>query len=39
MTFIIIKVVSSLVGGLRVSVEDETEGLDLITHGERGYEL
>ncbi len=38
-TFIIIKVVSSLVGGLRVSVEDETEGLDLIAHGERGYEL
>ena len=38
-TFIIIKVVSSLTGGLRVSVEDETEGLDLIAHGERGYEL
>ncbi len=39
MTFIIIKVVSNLVGGIRVSVEDETEGLDLITHGERAYEL
>jgi Amt family ammonium transporter len=39
LTFIIIKVVGALVGGLRVSEEAETEGLDLITHGERGYEF
>ncbi len=39
LTFIIIKVVGALVGGLRVSDEAETEGLDLITHGEKGYEF
>ncbi|MEQ8195774.1 MAG: ammonium transporter [Rhodospirillales bacterium] len=37
-SFIIIKVVQA-VCGLRVSVEEEVEGLDITTHGERGYEL
>jgi len=33
-----VKVVSAMVG-FRVSAEEETEGLDITTHGERGYEL
>jgi ammonium transporter, Amt family len=37
-TFILVKLVSSMVG-FRVSVEEETEGLDITTHGERGYEI
>ena len=38
LTFVIVKIVNSLVG-LRASNEEETEGLDVVTHGERGYEL
>ncbi len=38
LTFIIVKIVQALVG-LRSSSEEETEGLDIVTHGERGYEL
>lgn len=37
-TFIILKVVQVLVG-LRISEEEETEGLDLTQHDERGYDL
>lgn len=36
MTFVILKVVDMLVG-LRVSREEETEGLDIVLHEERGY--
>ncbi len=35
-TFIILKVLDIVIG-LRVSVEEETEGLDLVEHDERGY--
>ena len=38
LTWIILKVVDVLVGN-RVSAEDETEGLDLVSHNERGYIL
>ncbi|HIM72058.1 MAG TPA: ammonium transporter, partial [Alphaproteobacteria bacterium] len=38
LTFIIVKIVQALIG-LRSSKEEETEGLDIVTHGERGYEL
>ncbi len=38
LSWVIIKVVGALVG-LRVSDEDEIEGLDITTHGERGYEI
>ena len=38
LSWVIIKVVGSVVG-LRVSDEDEIEGLDITTHGERGYEI
>ena len=38
-TYIIIKVVSALTGGIRVSDDDETKGLDQAAHGENGYSL
>jgi Amt family ammonium transporter len=37
-TFVILKVVSAMVG-LRVSQEEETQGLDVVSHNERGYDL
>ncbi len=37
-TFVILKLMS-LFMSLRVSVEEETEGLDLVLHNERGYDL
>ena len=38
-TFVILKVVAVLTGGIRVSQEDETAGLDLISHEETGYKF
>lgn len=38
MTFIILKVVDLMVG-LRVDSDEETQGLDLVLHDERGYDL
>jgi Amt family ammonium transporter len=35
-TFILLKVLDAVIG-LRVSHEEETEGLDLVLHDERGY--
>ncbi len=37
-TWILLKLVG-LVTGLRVSIEEETEGLDVVLHNERGYDL
>ena len=37
-TYIIVKIVDSLIG-LRVSHKDAQDGLDITTHGERGYHL
>jgi Amt family ammonium transporter len=37
-TFIILKVVDLLIG-LRVDDEEENQGLDLVLHDERGYDL
>jgi Amt family ammonium transporter len=37
-TFVILKVVDAITG-LRVSEEDETQGLDISQHEERGYIL
>ena len=37
-TFIILKLVD-LVTGLRVDSQTETQGLDLESHGEKGYDL
>ena len=38
LSFIILKVIDAAIG-LRVSEEEETEGLDLVLHDERGYNL
>ena len=37
-SFVIFKVVDLLVG-LRVDGDEETQGLDLVLHDERGYDL
>ena len=37
-TFIILKVLDAVMG-LRVTADEETEGLDLVSHDERGYSL
>jgi len=36
LTFIILKIVDAIMG-LRVTEEEETEGLDVVLHDERGY--
>ncbi len=37
-SFVLLKLLDAVIG-LRVSAEDETEGLDIISHNERGYNL
>jgi Amt family ammonium transporter len=39
LTWILLKVTSLLTKGLRVSDDEEREGLDLVSHEERGYDL
>ncbi|HET8730542.1 MAG TPA: ammonium transporter [Moraxellaceae bacterium] len=39
LTWGLLKLTALLTGGLRVSAEQETEGLDLVLHDERGYDL
>ena len=38
MTWVLLKVSDALVG-LRVTAEEETEGLDTVLHNEKGYNL
>jgi Amt family ammonium transporter len=38
-TWIILKVVGLLTGGLRVGADQEIEGLDIVLHEERGYNI
>ncbi len=38
-TYVIVKVVSAITSGIRVSDDDETKGLDQAAHGENGYTL
>jgi len=38
-TFIILKLVGLVTGGLRVDEEEEVEGLDVASHEEKGYNL
>ncbi|HSC75577.1 MAG TPA: ammonium transporter [Pseudomonadales bacterium] len=38
-TFAVLKITALLTKGLRVSAEEENEGLDLVDHDERGYVL
>lgn len=38
-SFVLLKLVSLLLSGLRVTAEDESSGLDTAQHNERGYDL
>lgn len=38
-TFVILKLVGLMTGGLRVDEEEEVEGLDVVSHEETGYNL
>lgn len=38
-TFLIFKAVGMITNGVRVSDDEESQGLDLVDHNERGYEL
>jgi Amt family ammonium transporter len=38
-TYIIFKVIGLLTGGIRVDEDQEAEGLDLVSHNERGYDI
>lgn len=38
-TFLILKVTGALTGGLRVTEEEEIQGLDIASHGESGYDI
>lgn len=38
-SYILFKIVGWMVGGLRVSSDEEAQGLDIVDHEERGYDL
>ena len=38
-TYILFKIVGLMVGGLRVTSDQEAQGLDIVDHEERGYDL
>jgi Amt family ammonium transporter len=38
LTFVVLKLVNAITG-FRVTVEEETTGLDIVLHDERGYDL
>lgn len=38
-TYLIFKVVGMITGGVRVSEDEESQGLDIVDHEERGYDL
>jgi Amt family ammonium transporter len=38
-TFIILKIVGLMTGGIRVTNEQEVQGLDLVSHDETGYNM
>lgn len=39
LTFVILKVVAAMTRGLRVTEDEESQGLDIVSHEERGYDL
>ena len=39
LTWILLKVTAVVTGGLRVNDDEEREGLDLVAHDERGYDI
>jgi Amt family ammonium transporter len=38
-TYILFKIVGLITGGLRVTADEESQGLDIIDHEERGYDM
>jgi Amt family ammonium transporter len=38
-TFLIFKVVGMITNGVRVSEDEEAQGLDIVDHEERGYDI
>lgn len=38
-TFLLVKLTAIVTGGIRVSAEDESQGLDIVLHEESGYKL
>lgn len=38
-TFVLVKLTAIVTGGIRVSAEDESQGLDIVLHEESGYKL
>jgi Amt family ammonium transporter len=38
-TIILLKMVSLVTGGIRVSKDDEEQGLDIVDHDEKGYSI
>ena len=38
-TFIIFKLIGALIGEIRVDEDDESQGLDIVSHNERGYDI
>ena len=39
LTIVLLKLVSVLTGGIRVSKDDEEQGLDIVDHDEKGYSI
>ena len=38
-TYVIFKVIALIVGGIRIDEEGEAQGLDIVSHNEKGYDL
>ena len=38
-SYILFKIVAVMVGGLRVTNDQESQGLDIVDHEERGYDI
>ena len=39
LTFVLYKLVSAMTGGIRVTAEQEQQGLDITDHEEKGYSM
>ena len=38
-TYVIFKIISFIIGDIRVNEDDESQGLDIVSHNERGYDI
>ena len=39
LTYVLLKLVGMMTGGLRVTSDQETQGLDVVLHNESGYDI